>query len=66
MQGLDSSQNSMQDARNQITSRLQGDSEINKMYELQLQIGQLSTNQQVLGQVGSKTSQGIQTLLKGQ
>ncbi len=66
LQGLENSQSNIQAARDKVATEVQGDSSISKMYELQLQVSQLATNQQIIGQVGSKTSQGIQTLLKGQ
>ncbi len=66
LQGLENTQNDIQTAKDKMATDLQGDNTINKMYELQLQVSQLATSQHVIGQVGSKTSQGIQTLLKGQ
>ncbi len=66
LQGLENSQNNIQNARDKISTEVQGDGSISKMYELQLQVSQLATSQHIMGQVGSKTSQGIQTLLKGQ
>ncbi len=66
LQGLESSQNNIQNARDKISTEIQGDGSISKMYELQLQVSQLATSQHIMGQVGSKSSQGIQTLLKGQ
>ncbi len=66
LQGIEGAQKDLQAGREQLMSDLQGDGQISKMYELQLQVGQMATSQQVMGQVGSKTSQGVQTLLKGQ
>ncbi len=66
LQGLENTQNEIQTAKNNVAADLQKDGNINEMYKLQLQVSHLATNQHVVGQVGSKTSQGIQTLLKGQ
>ncbi len=66
LQGLEKTQNDIQGAKDKIVSDIDANSQIGQMYNLQLQVGQLATSQQVMGQVGSKTSQGIQTLLKGQ
>ena len=43
-----------------------GDSAAGRMCKLQFEVAQFSTNQAILGQTGSKSSQGVQTLLKGQ
>ncbi len=66
LQGLESIQNDAKVARDSVTTQIQGDSRVNQMLDLQLQVSQLTANQQILGQVGSKTNQGMQTLLKGQ
>ncbi len=66
LQGLENMQNDVKTTRESVTTQLQGDDKINQMLGLQLQVSQLTANQQILGQVGSKTNQGVQTLLKGQ
>lgn len=66
LSGLEGMSNDMQATRQKFVQDVSGNGKVSEMYKLQLEVAQMTTNQTIIGQAGSKTSQGIQTLLKGQ
>lgn len=66
LSGLEGMSNDMQATRQKFVQDVSGNGKVGEMYKLQLDVAQMTTNQTIIGQAGSKTSQGIQTLLKGQ
>ena len=66
MDGIDKMSADMRAAQANILQSTSGMGEMGDLIRTQFEVAQLTTTQTMVGQVGQKTSQGTQQLLKGQ
>lgn len=66
LEGLDKLSADLRTARNSIVEGTQNMGEVGDLLRMQFEVANLTTTQTMVGQVGQKTSQGTQQLLKGQ
>lgn len=66
VEGLDQLSSDLKAARTGIIEGAEHMGEIGALLRTQFEVAQLTTTQTMVGQVGQKTSQGTQQLLKGQ
>jgi len=66
LEGLDKMSSDMRAAQKNIVDSTKGMGDMGDLIRTQFEVAQLTTTQTMVGQVGQKSSQGIQQLLKGQ
>jgi hypothetical protein len=66
LEGLDKMSADMRAAQQNIVESTSGMGDMGNLIRTQFEVAQLTTTQTMVGQVGQKTSQGTQQLLKGQ
>ena len=66
LEGIDKMSADMRAAQSGIMDATSGMGEMGALLRTQFEVAQLTTTQTMVGQVGQKTSQGTQQLLKGQ
>lgn len=66
LEGLDKLSADLQTAKNTIIEGTRNMGEVGDLLRMQFEVANLTTTQTMVGQVGQKTSQGTQQLLKGQ
>jgi hypothetical protein len=66
MENIDKLSSDLRAARESVIGGTEGLGDMGQLLRLQFEVANLTTTQTMVGQVGQKTSQGTQQLLKGQ